>query len=47
MLIPDTTDEKLLDVIYQGEVDEEGRRDGRGISIEPGSVLVVGRYKRN
>ena len=37
----------MMDIRYQGELDKDGLRDGRGISLEPGSVLVIGRFKKD
>ena len=39
-----------IDVLYQGEVDEQKKRDGRGISIDPslnGPKLVIGRFRQD
>ena len=39
-----------IDVLYQGEVDEHKKRDGRGVSIDPsltGLKLVIGRFRQD
>ena len=33
------------EMLYQGEVDKEGLRDGRGITIVPGEGINFGYYK--